>query len=113
MSDDKPVEGTAPRETVPAAAEPAPKQSWTDRRWGFKAVIAVALASLIIGGLGGAALADLGGRDGDDRTGPGFGHQFRSGPGQGRGPKGFVPPGQLKKQERRDDRGEQRGRDNS
>jgi hypothetical protein len=113
MSDDRPDEGTAHQETVPPAAEPPTRKRWTDRPWGFKAIIAVALASVIIGGLGGAALANLGGRDGDDRTGPGFGHQFRGGPGQGRGPNGFVPPGQQKLQERRGDRGEQQGRDNS
>ena len=36
MSDDRPVEGTAHQETVPAAEHP-PKQRWTDRLWGFKA----------------------------------------------------------------------------
>lgn len=120
MSDDRPDEGTAHQETVPPAEEHPPKQRWTDRVWGFRAVVAVALASVIIGGLGGAALANLGGRDGNDRTGPGFGHQFRGGPGQGRGPNGFVPPGQLKRMDRgdqhgqdRDDRGEQGDRGNS
>ena len=113
MSDDRPVEDTPHQESGPAATEHPAKQRWTDRSWGSRAVIAVALASVIIGGLGGAALANLGGRDGDDRTGPGFGHQFRGGPGQGRGHQGFVPPGQQKKQERRGDRGGQQGRDNS
>ena len=120
MSDDKTVEGTAHQESVSDPTEHPPKQRWTDRLWGFRTVVAVALASVMIGGLGGAALANLGGGDGDDRTGPGFGHQFRGGPGQGRGPKGFVPPGQLKRLERgdqrgqdRDDRGEQGDQGNS
>ena len=128
MSDDKPVEATAHQESVSDPTEHPPKQRWTDRLWGFKTVIAVALASVIIGGLGGAALANIGGSDGDDRRGPGFGHQFRGGPGQGRGPNGSGPPGQLKKQDRgpnglgppgqlkkqdRGDRGEPEDRDNS
>jgi len=114
MSDERQVDSTASQETVPPAAEQPPRQRWTDRLWGLKAVIAVALASVIIGGLGGAAVAGLRDRNGDDRTGPGFGHQFRGGPGQGRGPRGFVPPGQLKMHDHgdrpgpgRDDRGGQ------
>ncbi len=106
MSDDKPVEGTAHQDTVPLqpnegttpAAQTTPRRRFTDRLWGFRAVIAVALASVIIGGLGGAALASMGdGRDGD-RSGSRFGHQFRGGPGQhGHGRHGFGPPGQMKK----------------
>jgi hypothetical protein len=100
MSDDRAVESTASQQTVPPTAERPPTQRWTERLWGLKAVIAVALASLVIGGLGGAAVAGLGDHHGDNRTGPGFGHQFRGGPGQGRGPRGFVPPGQLKREDR-------------
>ena len=124
MSDDRTVESTASQQTVPPAAERPPRQRWTERLWGLKAVIAVAVASVIIGGLGGAAVAGLGDRhgdrQGDGRTGPGFGHQFRGGPGQGRGPRGFVPPGQLKKKDRGDrpghgghDRGEHENKGNS
>ena len=120
MSDDRPAESTASQQTVPPAAERPPRQRWTERLWGLKALIAVAVASVIIGGLGGAAVAGLGDRHGDDRTGPGFGHQFRGGPGHGRGARGFVPPGQLKKQDRGDrpgqrghDRGEQENDGNS
>ena len=108
MSDDRPVEGTAHEESVPTVTVQPSKQRWTDRPWGFRAVVAVALTSVIIGGLGGAALANLGGRDGDDRTGLGFGHQFRGGHGQGRGPNGFVPPGHQKLLERGDQRGQDR-----
>ena len=110
MSDEKPAtepgDGTAHQEPVPPQqtvsttppGETTPRQRFTDRLWGFRAVIAVALASVIIGGLGGAALASLGGRHDDGRSGPGFGHHFRGGPGQqGRGPNGFGPPGQMKK----------------
>ena len=104
MSDDPAMDTTASQQTAPPTAERSPRQRWTERMWGIKAVIAVALASVIIGGLGGAAVAGLGDRHGDHRgdgrTGPGFGHQFRDGPGQGRGPRGFVPPGQLKREDR-------------
>jgi hypothetical protein len=106
MSDNTPVEGTAHQAPVPPQAnegttppaQTAPKQRFTDRLWGLRAVIAVAIASVIIGGLGGAALASLGGRHDDGRSGPGFGHHFRGGPGQGqgRGPNGFTPPGQQR-----------------
>ncbi len=105
MSDDKPVEATAHQEPVPPQvdqgttppAQITPRQPFTERLWSFRAVIAVALAAVIIGGLGGAALASLGGRHDDGRSGPGFGHQFRGGPGHGRGPNGFAPPGQQRR----------------
>ena len=107
MSDDKPAAGadepTAEHATVPAAPappaaeqpvqQPGPtKQRFVDRVWGLKAIIAVGLASVIIGGLGGAALAKGGeGQGGNDR----FGHGHGFGPGFGRGPNGQGPPGQM------------------
>jgi|EndMetStandDraft_8_1072994.scaffolds.fasta_scaffold86892_2 hypothetical protein len=46
-----------------------PRQRFVDRLWSFRALIAVALASVIIGGLAGAALASAG-DDNDRRGGP-------------------------------------------
>jgi len=50
---------------------PPPKERFVDRLWSLRAVIAVALASVILGGLGGAALASAAGDDGNLRRGPG------------------------------------------
>ncbi len=50
---------------------PPPKERFVDRLWSLRAVIAVALASVILGGLGGAALASAASDDGDVRGGPG------------------------------------------
>ena len=75
--------------------QPAAGPRFRDRLWGLRAVIAVALASVILGGLGGAAIARVGdheeGRDG------------RFGPGQGRfgGPGGpGMPPGHMRRWQR-------------
>ena len=69
---------------LPPDQPPAePKPRFVDRLWSLRAVIAVALASVILGGLGGAALANVGDHD-DRRMGPG---RFRGG-----GPM-MVPPG--------------------
>lgn len=84
-----PVEGS----TAPAAHQPvtAPaKQRLRDRLWSFRAVIAVALASVIIGGLGGAALASVSEGGDDGRFGPGQGRFNRGGPG---GPPGMMNRG--------------------
>jgi hypothetical protein len=91
-----------------------PKQRFADRLWSLRAVIAVALVSVILGGLAGAAIANAG--DHDDRrgpmrfqrggpTGPGGGQwQWGDGPGHGpgddpmprwRGNFGVPPNGQL------------------
>jgi hypothetical protein len=61
-------------------SETAARQRLRDRLWSLRAVIAVALASVIIGGLGGAALAGVSGDD-DGRMGPGHGRFNRGGPG--------------------------------
>ena len=63
------------------------KQRLQDRPWSFRAVIAVALASVIVGGLCGAALgANV--SDGNDRGfGPGQNRFQRGGPG---GPPGMM-----------------------
>ena len=57
------------------------------RAWSFRSVIAVGLASLIVGGLGGAALGSVSDNDEDGRNG----RDGRGGPGRGwhdRGPDG-------------------------
>jgi hypothetical protein len=64
-------------------AEPA-KPRFVDRLWSLRAMIAVALASVILGGLGGAALANAGGHDDEG---------MRFGP--GRGPGGFQRGGPM------------------
>ena len=111
-------EETRPTQPVPAQDQAAHDQTPTatrfrDRLWGLRAVIAVALAAVVLGGLGGAALASIGDHQDERRSGPGRG-QFGRGPGgppgqmrhfqqrrghgfgqgQGRGQQGFVPPGQ-------------------
>ena len=53
----------------PDRPQAPPRQRFADRLWSFRALIAVALASVIIGGLAGAALANAG-DDHDDRGGP-------------------------------------------
>jgi hypothetical protein len=60
-----------PTRVLPPDQDPAsPKQRFADRVWSLRAMIAVALASVILGGLGGAALASAG-DDHDGRRGPG------------------------------------------
>ena len=65
----------------------AGRQRFADRVWSLRAVIAVALASVILGGLGGAALASAG-DDNDDR-----GRHFQRG--------GPLPPGMQRFHDRR------------
>lgn len=104
----QPAQSTTAETTVPPGAQP-PRRRFVDRLWGIKSMIAVALAAVIIGGLGGAALANVG-DDGDQRGGFGPGgrhggfHHFgnrggdRGGFGQNgqrgrqRGGLGVVPP---------------------
>ena len=92
-----------PTQALPAqqapAPEPAPdvgpapeKQRLRDRVWSFRALIAVALASVIMGGLGGAALANVAQDDDERRLGPGQGWFDREGPG--------GPPGLMKERKR-------------
>ena len=83
--------------------EASTKQRFVDRVWSFRALIAVALAAVILGGLGGAALASVG--DHQDRRGPGNFHrggqlgpggqhwQWRDGPGGGQMPRHMDPQG--------------------
>jgi hypothetical protein len=67
----------------PAGPQPVLVTRWRDRAWSFRSMIAVALASLLVGGLAGGAIMAASGDD-DDR-----GH-FRMGP---YGPGGAMPPG--------------------
>jgi hypothetical protein len=77
---------TAARPVVPAeSAGPAPvlKARWRDRVWSFRAIIAVALASLLIGGVTGGVIGAVAADD--DRDG-----HYRMGPWDHDGP---MPPG--------------------
>jgi hypothetical protein len=80
-------------QTTGQAGETPAAQRFRDRLWSFRAVIAVALASVIVGGLGGAALANVSNND-DVRFGPGHARFQRGGPG--------MPPGMMN--DRRQDR---------
>ncbi len=85
------------------APEPAPepptevRTGWRDRVFGLRGVVAVGLATLVLGGAGGAAIATIAHHD-DDRSGWGRVEQGEL-PG-GPGPRGFgqearpgvVPP---------------------
>ncbi|MET0998050.1 MAG: hypothetical protein ABWX73_04980 [Marmoricola sp.] len=90
MSDQPPESRPAPppepdptptRVLPPDQPPPAPKQRLSERLWSFRAVIAVALASVIVGGLGGAALASVAQDDDQGRFGPGQVRFNRGGPG--------------------------------
>ena len=65
---------------LPPDREPPPL-TWrlNERDWSFRSVIAVALVSLIIGGLGGAGLASVGQDDDERHLGPGHGRLDKSG----------------------------------
>lgn len=63
-------------------SSPVLKTRWRDRAWSFRAMIAVALASVVIGGLAGGAVVAASGDDND--------REQRMGPW---GPGGGMPPG--------------------
>ena len=77
MTDQPPDAHEAP----PQGADPTPsgdnptEPGWADRMWSLPALVAVALVSVILGGLGGAALASVS-DDGMDFS-YGAGAQFR------------------------------------
>jgi hypothetical protein len=105
--DQHPTQAIPAQQSPDAAAQtpvpgPAPaKERLRDRLWSLRAVIAVALASVIVGGLGGAALANVS-QGNDGRMGPG---RFqRGGPG---GPPGMMNggPGQRNGHQLPDRRG--------
>jgi hypothetical protein len=74
-----PVEAAAATEAVQAA----PKARLRDRAWSFRAMLAVGVATLLIGGAGGAGIVAL--ADGGNDHGPRIG-RLAGGPG---GPGGF------------------------
>ena len=88
-----------PDPAAPAYAAPVHHQRFVDRVLDMRAVIAVALAALIIGGLSGFILGEHtnGGGDGFGRGGPGGfpgGQGFRGGPQGTPGQQGQQPFGQ-------------------
>lgn len=88
MSDLPPESRSAtpePDQTRSLPAQGPEKQRLGDRLWSFRSVIAVALASVIVGGLGGAALASVAHDDDEGRLGPGRARFNRGGPGEGPG----------------------------
>ena len=91
-----------PAATVPAATAPAPapilKTRWRDRAWSFRAMIAVAAASLVVGGIAGGVI--VGAASDDDHGNHGNHRMGRWGPGAGmppgwqrHGPRNFNGPG--------------------
>ncbi len=84
-----------PDDTVVVQPAPAPEPApggprFTDRVWSFRALLAVALASMVIGAGIGSAVAALAGDDDRLRM-----TRFSDGPGErGRGPGDLGPPGQ-------------------
>src|SRR5690349_6600304 len=82
----------------PAAAQP----KFTDRLWNFRAMVAVALAALLLGGGAGAAIAAVSHDDRGDRHHPGF-MRFGDGPGPYMGPGGPGGFGPGDRQQFRDD----------
>ncbi|HEX2893999.1 MAG TPA: hypothetical protein VHO29_08355 [Marmoricola sp.] len=95
MADDQdvPEEGSVPQTPEPAVA-PTPKTRWRDRAWSFRAMLAVAAASLVIGGVAGGVIGAAAGGDdhGRYRTGP-WGPGMHMGPGWRNGGPGFNGPG--------------------
>src|SRR4051794_14958010 len=65
----------------PAPAGPIMKPRWRDRAWDFRSMIAVAVASLLVGGIIGGAIGAAASGDEDQ------GRMQRFGPGAG------MPPG--------------------
>lgn len=85
----RPEEQTAPilpPDHQPPAAAEGTQPRWRDRAWSLRAVIAVGLVAVVLGGLAGAAIASVGDHQ-DQRRGPGFG-RMQGGPG--------MPPGQRR-----------------
>lgn len=93
---------------APAPARPVLVPRWRDRAWSFRAMLAVALATFLVGGLAGGAIVAMadddhpdhgrfvimpGGRG--DRMPPGWRmpHRFRDGGPQWRWDDGPQPPG--------------------
>ena len=101
VSEPVPAEPAPAAEPVPAYAAPlAPQPRLRDHLFSFRSVVAVALATLLLGGAGGAALVALTNDGHDDgprivQRGDRPGNDQRFG---GGGP-GFAPPGQRNQQQ--------------
>jgi hypothetical protein len=96
-------EEQTPATETPVTPQPTARQRFTDRVWGVRDVIVVAVVALLLGGVIGAGLASIGGHDRrDDRFGPGmhgrFDKHFTGRPG---GPM-MMPPGQRMKLQQRE-----------
>lgn len=93
------VPGAAVDPAGPPPTQPAPGPRWRERVFSFRAVVAVGIATLILGGSGGAAVVALTNDGHDDRPRM---SRFNDGPGrqgndqrdQGRfgGGRGVAPP---------------------
>jgi hypothetical protein len=81
MSNQPPDANAAPQQGTDPAASGATTtgQTWRNRAWSLPAVVAVALASVLLGGLGGAALANVSDDGRDGRFGPGHSRFQRDG----------------------------------
>ena len=88
--------------TNEAAPPAADRQKFTDKLWNFRAMVAVALAALLLGGGAGAAIAAVSHDDRGDRDHHGFG-RFGDGPGPFMGPGGPGGFGPGDRQQFRDD----------
>lgn len=95
MSDTEPTDVQPEQE--PAAAPVAERTRLRDLVFGLKALVAVALAGLILGGLAGFGINAATGDERDGRMGRfGPGGGFQEGPGGRGGPGGFPQgPGQM------------------
>lgn len=95
--DETAADRTAVTEPAAPATAPVLKTRWRDRAWTFRAMLAVAAASLVIGGVAGGVIGAAAGHDDHDRyrMGPwGPGMQMPPGwRGQGRGFGGDGGPG--------------------
>ena len=93
MAENESAEPEAPTVVVPPAPAAGPRLR--DTVWNFRSMLAVALASLVIGGAAGSAITALANDDdGPDRVriaNFGGGHGFRNGPGE-TGPFGNNGP---------------------
>ena len=80
-------------EAMAAAAAPQPvlKTRWRDRAWSFRAMLAVALATLVLGGVAGGTIVAVAGDDNDDH-----GHFWMGPGGPGERMPGWNGPRQFK-----------------
>ena len=94
---DEPIRSeAAPAAAAPVAAAPVLKTRWRDRAWTFRAMIAVAAASLVIGGIaGGVVVAAASDGDHGHHRMDRWGRDGAMPPGwQRHGPRNFQGPGQ-------------------